>query len=241
MKRFYEMTSGELGEHLRSVYLAQPKADWDALAVDNFILSRGRAWRITRVPPKRGFVLGTNVLSGIAEKLLRSHHDNDDLQLTDEPTLALLRTTHQEEIEKAMAAGIGISLIVQYDYPEVFTPYPASWDQKRQGEAHDLWLRINDMRAFHDHIDPPGWQFSKVADLTAQAKEGISSWEAYRADVQAGVGIKKPEAIPRIVASVNETISDFRERIEILGHLRTHLERTVQPSDSVALQTAASV
>ena len=101
-----------------------------------------------------------------------------------------------------MAAGIGISLIVQYDYPEIFTPFPESWDQKRRDKAHDLWLRINEMRAFYDHNDPPGWQFGKVADLIAQAKEGISSWEAYRTDVKAGVGIKKPEAIPRIVASV---------------------------------------
>jgi hypothetical protein len=227
MKRFYEMTQRESGEHLRSLYHAQPKADWDALAVGNFILNRGRAWRITRIPPKRGFVLAENLLSGNAEKLLRSCYDNDDLQLTDEPTLALLRTTHQEEIEKAMAAGIGISLIVQYDYPELFTPYPASWDQKRRGEAHDLWLRINDMRAFHDHIDPPGWQFGNVDGLIAQAKEGIFSWEAYRADVQAGVGIKKPEVIPRIVASVNDTISEMQERIEILGHLQKHLENTV--------------
>ena len=164
--------------------------------------------------------------------MLRSQYDNDDLRLTDEPTLALLRTTHQAEIEKAMAAGIGISLIVQYDYPEIFTPFPESWDQKRRDKAHDLWLRINEMRAFHDHIDPPGWQFGKVADLIAQAKEGISSWEAYRADVKAGVGIKKPEAIPRIVASVNETISELHERIEILGHLRKHLENTVR-HDSV--------
>jgi len=227
MKHFYEMTQQELGEHLRSVYLAQPKADWDILAVGTFILNRGRAWRITRIPPKRGFILATNVLSAQVEKLLRSQYDNDDLRLTDEPTLALLRTTHQAEIEKAMAAGIGISLIVQYDYPEIFTPFPASWDQKRRDKAHDLWLRINDMRTFHDLQDGPGWQFGKVADLLAQTKTDISSWESYRADVQAGVGIKKPEVIPRIVASVNETISELHERIEILGHLRKHLENTV--------------
>ena len=228
MKHFYEMTQREVGEHLRSVYLAQPKADWDALAVDNFILSKGHAWRITRIPPKRGFVLAENVLSAQVEKLLRSCYDSDDLRLTDEPTLALLRTTHQAEIEKAMAAGIGISLIVQYDYPEVFTPFPSSWDQKRRDKAHDLWLRINDMRAFYDHIDPPGWQFGKVDDLIAQAEEGISSWASYRAEVEAGVGIKKPEAIPRIVVSVDETISELQERIEILGHLRKHLENTVR-------------
>jgi hypothetical protein len=227
MKRFYEMTIRELGEHLRSVYHAQPKADWDALAVGEFILNKGRAWQITRIPPKRGFILAENVLSGTAEKLLRSHYDNDDLRLTDESTLALLRTTHQAEIEQAMTAGIRISLIVQYDYPDIFTPYPSSWDQKRRDKAHDLWARINDMRAFHDRIDALGWQFSKVADLIAQAKEGISGWESYRADVQAGVGIKKPEAIPRIVASVNETISELQERIEVLGHLRKHLENTV--------------
>lgn len=227
MKHFYEMTSRELGEHLRSVYHAQPRADWDTLAVNNFILSRGRAWRITRTPSKRGFILAENVLSAQVEKLLRSCYDNDDLRLTDEPTLALLRTTHQAEIEKAMAAGIGISLNVQYDYPELFTPYPASWDQKWQDKAHDLWLRINEMRAFEERVHGPGWQFGNVADLIAQAEEGISSWESYRAEVEAGVGIKKPEAIPRIVASVNETISELHERIEILGHLRKHLENTV--------------
>ena len=41
------------------------------------------------------------------------------------------------------------------------------------------------------------------------------------------MGIKKPEAIPRIVASVNETINELKDEIEILGHLRKHLEKTV--------------
>jgi len=58
------------------------------------------------------------------------------------------------------------------------------------------------------------------------------SWEKYRADVEAGVGIKKPEAIPRIVADVNETISEMRERIEILAHLRKHLEKTVRSDET---------
>ena len=44
------------------------------------------------------------------------------------------------------------------------------------------------------------------------------------------MGIKKPEAIPRIVASVNETISELKEQIEILAHLRKHLEQTVRSS-----------
>ena len=51
-----------------------------------------------------------------------------------------------------MAAGITISLIVQYDYPEIFTPYPGSWDEKRREKAHDLWRRINEMRAFTTKI-----------------------------------------------------------------------------------------
>ena len=35
MKPFHEMTKGEAGERLRSLYHAQPKADWDSLAVGN--------------------------------------------------------------------------------------------------------------------------------------------------------------------------------------------------------------
>ena len=52
-------------------------------------------------------------------------------------------------------------------------------------------------------------------------------WKAYRAECEAGVKITKPEAIPRIVASVNETIRELKEQIEILRHLRKHLEKTV--------------
>ena len=40
--------------------------------------------------------------------------------------------------------------------------------------------------------------------------------------------IKKPEVIPRIVASTNETISELKDEIEILDHLRRHLEKTVR-------------
>ena len=40
---------------------------------------------------------------------------------------------------------------------------------------------------------------------------------------------QEPVVIPRIVASVDETISELHERIEILGHLRKHLENTLCP------------
>ena len=72
MKPFHKMTHREAVEYLRSLYYAQPKADWDTLAVGNIIVSKGRGWRITHIPPKRGFVLATNVMTGEAEKLLRS-------------------------------------------------------------------------------------------------------------------------------------------------------------------------
>lgn len=227
MKPFYEMTKSEIVDHLRSLYYAQPKADWDTLAVGNIIVSKGRGWRITHIPPKRGFVMGTNVISGAIEKLLRSHYATPDLLVTDEATLATLRTVHQEEIEKAMAAGITIGLKVQYDYPALFTPFPASWDEKRREKAHDLWRRINEMRAFNDR-QGPGWQFPHVDGLKADTERDIVRWEEYRADCEAGVGIKKPEAIPRLVASTNESIAELRERIEILHHLRKHLEKTVR-------------
>ena len=150
MKPFHEMTKRELGEHLRSLYFAQPKANWDALAVGSIILNKCCGWQITRIPPKRGFVMATNVVTGEVEKLLRSQYATSDLLVTDEATLAVLRTSHQEEIRKAMAAGIGISPLVQYDYPDLFTPYPESWNEKRREKAEDVWARINEMRAFHD-------------------------------------------------------------------------------------------
>jgi hypothetical protein len=84
------------------------------------------------------------------------------------------------------------------------------------------------LRAFHDHREPPGWQLRKVDHLIAQTEKDIASWKTYRAEVEAGVNIKKPEAIPRIVSSVDATISESKEQIEILVHLRMHLERTVR-------------
>ena len=102
-----------------------------------------------------------------------------------------------------------------------------AWNEKRREKAHDLWRRINEMRAFNDRQQGSGWQIPKVADLKADTERDILRWEEYRADCEAGVGIKKPEVIPRLVASTNETISELRERIEILDHLRGHLERTL--------------
>ena len=56
--------------------------------------------------------------------------------------------------------------------------------------------------------------------------------EYYRAEVEAGVGIKKPEAIPEIVARVDTTISELKDEIEILSHLRKHLEKTVRNDET---------
>ena len=78
------MTKSEFVEHLRRTYYAQPKADWEALAVGNVIMDKGRGWRVTHVPPKRGYVLATNVMTGETEKLLRSRHATTDLLVTDE-------------------------------------------------------------------------------------------------------------------------------------------------------------
>ena len=227
MKPFYDMTRAEAIGHLRSLYNAQPKADWTKLAVGNVIMQHGRAWRITHIPPERGFVTATNVMTGEDEKLLRSKYANSDLLLTDEKILARLQTDHAVEIGKAMAAGIIISPRVQYDYPEIFTTFPSDWDERRRRNAHDLWLRINDMRAFRDHADGPGWQFQRVAEMLAQIEEDIASWKSDRAKLEAGVDIKKPEAIPGLLQSVDATLSDLREQIENLGHLRKHLENTL--------------
>ncbi len=233
MKPLHEMTKREAVEHLRSLYYAQPKADWDALAVGGVILYKGRGWHITHVPPKCGFIMATNVMTGEVEKLLRSQYATPDLLVTDEATLAVLRTPHEEEIRKAMAAGLAVSLQVQYDYPEVFTPYPESWDEKRREKVQDTWLRINEMRAFHDSQDPPGWQFGRVDRMVAEARKDIARWKAYRAECEAGVKITKPEAIPGIVAGVDDTIRDLKERVEILRHLRKHLEKTIGNHEGV--------
>ena len=227
MKPAHEMTEPELVQQLRSLYDAQPKADWNTLAVGNILLHKGRGWRVTHIPPKRGFVMATNVMTGNVKKLLRSQYATSDLLVTDETTLAELRTVHVDEIKKAMAAGITISPAVQYDYPELFTPYPASWDEKRREKAGDLWRRINEMRAFNDHSEGPGWQLRKVAFMRQEARKDIARWEKYRAEVEAGVNIKKPEAIPDILCSVDKTIGDLEEQVKILRHLRKHLENTL--------------
>jgi len=233
MKPFHEMTRREAIERLRTLYFAQPKADWEKLTVGNVILHKGYGWRITHVPPKRGFVMATNVATGENEKLLRSRYATPDLLVTDENTLAVLRTPHEEEIRKAMAAGTSISPLVQYDYPELFTPYPSEWDEKRREKAQDVWARINEMRAIHDRQDPPGWQLRRVDRMVAEARKEIVRWKAYRAECETGTKITKPEAIPRIVASVDETIRDLKGQIEILLHLRKHLEKTVVDGEGV--------
>ena len=227
MKPFHDMTKQEAVERLRALYYSQPKADWDTLAVGNVILHKGNGWRITHIPPKRGFVMATNVMTGEVEKLLRSQYATPDLLLTDEATLAVLRTSHEEEVKKAVAAGLTICLEVQYDYPDVFTPYPVEWDEKRRERARNLWLRINEMRAYYDRQEPPGWQLRKVDHLVADAEEDIVRWRKYRAECKAGRKITKPESIPKIVAGVDDTIRDVKEQIETLRHLRKHLEKTV--------------
>ena len=227
MKPLHKMTKQEAVERLRSLYHAQPKADWDKLVVGNVILHKGCGWRIQHVPPKRGFVMATNLMTGKVEKLLRSRYATPDLLVTDEKTLAVLRVSHLDEIRKAMAAGKCISPLMQYDYPELFTPYPESWDEKRREKAQDLWGRINEMRAFHDRQESPGWQLRKVDAWVAECRKDIARWKAYRAQVEAGVDIKRPEAIPGIVARTDETIHDLKEEIVVLRHLRKHLEKTV--------------
>ena len=228
MKRFYKMTKSEIANILRTLYHAQPKADWNTLVVGNILMSKGRAWRITRIPPKRAFIMATNVLTGEVEKLLRSKYNNNDLLVTDEVTLALLRTNHKDEIEKAMAAGKSIGLKVQYDYPAIFTPYPASWDEKRRERAHDLWRRINEMRAFNDRREGPGWQLRKIDEWKDYTAKEIAQYKKYRSEVEAGVGITKPEVIPEIVARIDENISESEVQIETLDHLRKHVEKTVR-------------
>ena len=201
MRSFHEMTRQEAHDYLLALYFAQPTADWNTLKEGNVIVNKGRAWRITHIPPKRGFLMATNLRTAKAEKLLRSKYDNDDLHLTDEPTLATLRTVHREEIKKAMASGITISLQVQYDYPDIFTPYPESWDEKRREKAHELWRRINELRAYHERQGPLGWQFGKVDALKADLERDIASWQEYRAEVEAGVNIKKEKPFPASLAA----------------------------------------
>jgi hypothetical protein len=228
MKPFHEMTRAEITEELRALYHAQPKAEWERLLVGNIILYRYRAWRIARIPPKRGFVWAENLATGDTEKLLRSRYDGKDLLVAEsDETISTLSTVHRAEIRKAMAAGIAISPLVQYDYPEVFTPYPEEWDERLCEEARATWARINELRTYRDHHGPPGWQFGDVDSRIEDAQKAISSWKTYRAECHAGVRITSPEAIPDIVRRVDETIVQLREEIVILLYLRKHLENTI--------------
>jgi hypothetical protein len=218
------MTQAQLITELRALYHAQPKADWSRLAVGDVLLYKYRGWRITRIPPKRGFVLAENLATGAVEKLLRSRYDSADLLVAEsDDVVATLRTVHREEIEKALAAGIRISPLVQYDYPELFTPYPPQWEERLREKARDVWMRINELRAFHDRCDPPGWQFGVVDHRIEEAEKDIARQEAYRTNCEAGIGITKPEAIPKIVCGVTARIRELGEEIAILLHLRKHL------------------
>ena len=89
------------------------------------------------------------------------------------------------------------------------------------------------MRAFLDSQEPPGWQFRSVDRMVAQAEEEIARQEAYRAECEAGASNRKPEAIPRLVAGTVDAVRDLKEQVEILRHLRKHLERTVASGGGV--------
>jgi len=229
MRPFHEMTQAQLATELRTLYHAQPKADWSKLAVGNVLLHKYRGWRITRIPPKRGFVLGENLATGEVQKLLRSQYDSPELLVVEnDETVAKLRTVHREEIEKALAAGIPIAPLVKYDYPELFTPFPPEWDERLREKARGIWSRVNEMRTFRDRREPVGWQFGEVDERVARAESEIAWQENYRVQCEAGVKIRKPEAIPGIVRHVDERIEELREEVAILLHLRRHLDNTVQ-------------
>ena len=95
-----------------------------------------------------------------------------------------------------MAAGAIISPQVQYDYPELFTPYPKSWAEKRREKVQDVWRRIDEMRAFHDLQEPPGWQLRKVDSWVAECRKDIARWKAYRAGRGRG-GHQKARGYPQ--------------------------------------------
>ena len=73
MKPFHQMTKREAVERLRALYNAQPKADWDTLAVGNVILHKGCGWRIVHIPPKRRFHHGDERDDGRSQRSCCGH------------------------------------------------------------------------------------------------------------------------------------------------------------------------
>jgi hypothetical protein len=224
--KYHEMTKDEIRAAFKKLYFSQPKANWDALKVGDIIMYDFRGWTITKIPPKRGWVIGKSFLSGEEEKLPRSRYDNSNLLITDQTTVDTLKTIHREELEKAKNKGIAIAPRIQYDYPDLFTPFPSYWTDKQRQHAQDLWSRMNEMRHFLDNQHGERkWIVQKVDDFIAQNEQYIRDWEAYIVDVKAGKGIKKPEVIPDIVARTENNIKETQDEIEILRHLRNHAQK----------------
>ena len=115
-----------------------------------------------------------------------------------------------------MAAGIGIGLERPVRLSRTLHAVSRVVGRKATGKGRRL-VATDQRNACLQRppARPSGRQYGRVDQLRADTESDIVRWEEYRAGVEAGVKITKREAIPRIVASVNETISELKERIEI--------------------------
>lgn len=222
-----KLTEDAFRKICRDAYYACPQADWNTLKPGDMILTKRSGFIITRIPPKRGFVLAYNVLDTEQkpERFNRGEYGGK-LQLATEAFTAIVKgKSHAEYLKDAIDAGIELDPWVKYDHLELFTPMPADWSESERTDVGFKFGRFNEWRSGSVRDYGPNWPAVKIQVWIDKQREEIAEREAFRQSIIDGTAKDiKPGKEENVIATCDGLLESDRLHLKHSLYLQSHIE-----------------
>ena len=239
-KPFHHMADHEFTDFVRNALNNAPEADWDKLKVHDRVTDKKSAWQIVSIPPKRGFVMATNIMhpsfvgsgsttaSATRLKKPRGLYGGDKLYTVTEDLARLLGVkSHEEILRQAIEAGEDIPLIVQADYPLDFSIPPRQWDAETREEAQRSFNRLREFC----FVKPPGWQQRdleyNIAVCEAEIRRQHALIPVLKSASLESLRLNAEEYRNQQIEHCGEEIKRELRQIDIAHYLIRHFDRTL--------------
>ena len=210
----------------RDAWYACPKVVWDSLKLGDMILTKNSGFIVTKIPPKRGFVIASNALDATQiERFNRKQYEANLLLATDEFKAIVKGKSHEEYLKDAIAAGIELDPWVKYDYLELFTPMPAEWSESERTDVGFKFGRMNEWRSGNVRDHGPNWPIVKIQDWIASERNNIAEREAFRQSIIDGTAKDiKPGKEQNVIDLCDGNLEVGRQHLKHLLYLQSHIE-----------------
>lgn len=210
----YKRTRSEWNQYCTALYHSCPKANWSKLRVGDIVMNNYIGFRVTRIPPKRGWVDAENIVSNEPIRLKKKECGGLILATDEFKSVALI--DHEKSVKEAKSKGRKIPLKVQYDYLFLFTLPPSSWSYDTLKLVQEAFTNFNYQRNKENKLS------NEIDVCIKKCKDSIRYFSRLKRSAAKGVDVN-PAAIDNVVKNYESLIQEGKREVEIYKYIKSHI------------------